>query len=300
MTVPRATLAAVVAALSITACSAEPPPRAAPASPAASASPVASPAPQPAASEPTRPKDPGRMPRIVLGTRRPAWLGKRVLPRTADGYGEIQPTPPVLRARRFPTVDLLPPPRGNAFTSTATRVPREVVQRSTWSRDCPVGLDDLRYLTVSFWGFDQRAHTGELLVHRDIAKDITAVFRRLHQARVPIEEMRVVDAPELDLPPTGDGNNTTAFVCRPVRGATSWSQHAYGLAIDVNPFFNPYVKGDVVLPELASFFTRRERERPGMHVEGGASVRAFNSIGWQWGGMWSSTKDWMHFSATGG
>ena len=240
------------------------------------------------------------MPRPALGTRRPAWLGRRVLPRTADGYGEIRPTPPVLRARRFPTIDLLPPPRTARFESTAARVPKDVVQRSTWSPQCPVTLDDLRYLTVSFWGFDDRRHTGELLVHRDVADDVVTVFRRLHRARFPVEEMRVVDAPELDLPPTGDGNNTTAFVCRPVRGSTNWSQHAYGRAIDVNPFFNPYVKGDVVLPELASYFTARGRGHPGMHVAGGASVRAFEHIGWQWGGTWTSPKDWMHFSATGG
>ena len=240
------------------------------------------------------------MPRVTLGTRRPSWLGRRVLPRTAAGYGEIRPTPPVLRARRFPTIDVLPPPRTAAFASTVSRVPAEVADRSTWSPDCPVRLADLRYLTVSFWGFDDRVHTGELLVHRDVAADVTEVFRRLHRARFPIEEMRVVDAPELDLPPTGDGNNTTAFVCRPVRGATSWSQHAYGRAIDVNPFFNPYVKGEVVLPELASYFVRRDRRHPGMHTAGGPSVTAFRRSGWQWGGAWTSPKDWMHFSATGG
>ena len=81
------------------------------------------------------------------------------------------------------------------------------------------------------------------------ADDAVEVFRALHQARFPIEEMRVIDAPELDLPPTGDGNVTSAFVCRPTRGSSTWSEHAYGRAIDVNPFQNPYQKGDVVLPE---------------------------------------------------
>ena len=148
----------------------------------------------------------------ALGTRRPAWLGRRVLPLDDSGYGQVRPTPPVLRQRRFPTIDLLPPPAGQAFAATITRVPRSVVARSTWSKSCPVALDDLRYLTVSFWGFDRTRHTGELLVNAAVADDIVTVFRRLHRARFPIEEMRVVDAPELDLPPTGDGNNTTAFV----------------------------------------------------------------------------------------
>ena len=109
----------------------------------------------------------------------------------------------------------------------------------------------------------------------------------------------MVAAPELDLAPTGDGNNTTAFVCRPVRGATSWSQHAYGLAVDVNPFLNPYVKGGLVLPELASAYTDRTRTDPGVLHAGDPAVRAFAAIGWGWGGDWSSLKDYQHFSANG-
>ena len=301
MAARRATGFAIVAAMVVaTACASPGPPQAVPSlSPSAVPPRPTSPASDAAASE-AAPPDPGRMPRVALGTRRPAWLGRRVLPRTADGYGEVRPTPPVLRTRRFPTIDLLPPPTTAAFSSSVDRVPARVVRRSTWTSACPVGLDDLRYVTVSFWGFDDRAHTGELLVNADVAADVVEAFRRLHRRRFPIEEMRVVDAPELDLPPTGDGNNTTAFVCRPVRGASSWSQHAYGRAIDVNPFFNPYVKGDVVLPELASYFTDRAVDHPGMHAAGGASVRAFDAIGWAWGGRWSSPKDWMHFSATGG
>ena len=118
-------------------------------------------------------------------------------------------------------------------------VPPDVVARSTWSAACPVGLADLRYLTVSFWGFDDRAHTGELLVHRSAADQLVAVFRRLFEVRYPIEEMRVIGPDELTASPTGDGNVTTAFVCRPVTGGASWSEHARGLALDVNPFHNP-------------------------------------------------------------
>ena len=158
---------------------------------------------------------------------------------------------------------------------------------------------DLRYVTVTFAGFDQLAHTGELLVHRAVTDDVVSVFRSLYRARFPIEEMRVVAKKELDLAPTGDGNNTTSFVCRPARGSTSWSEHAYGRAIDVNPFHNPYARDDVVLPELASAYLDRDRERPGMIRAGDAVTRAFDAIGWQWGGNWDSLKDWMHFSATG-
>lgn len=205
----------------------------------------------------------------------------------------------MLRDRRLATPDHLPPPKDNRFAATISPVPEAVLARSTWSPDCPVSRKDLRYVTLPFVGFDGRLHTGELLVHASAARNITSVFKRLHRARFPIEQMRVVEAAELDLHPTGDGNNTTAFVCRPARGSTSWSQHAYGLAVDVNPFHNPYVRGDVVLPELASAYLDRDDRRPGMHHPGGVAVRAFAAIGWTWGGTWDSPKDWMHFSATG-
>lgn len=226
-------------------------------------------------------------------------LGARVLPLRPDGFGEIQPTPPELRDRRLATADLLPPPSDDAFHGSVNEVPADVVARSTWRRGCPVGVEDLRYLRLAFWGFDGRPHTGEMIVHASVADDVQGVFRRLHELRFPIEEMRVVDAPELDAPPTGDGNNTTGFTCRPVTGGSSWSQHAYGRAVDVNPFHNPYLvpARGLVLPELASAYTDRDWVRPGMVTP--EVVAVFDGIGWGWGGRWSATKDWMHFSESG-
>jgi hypothetical protein len=226
-------------------------------------------------------------------------LGERVLPTGPDGFGEIRDTPEVLRNRQLVTTDMLPPPSRGEFEASISRVPDEVRARSTWSRECPVELSELRYLQMSFWGFDGEPHTGEMLVHARAAGDVVSVFRQLYQARFPIERMRVVAQDELDIPPTGDGNNTTAFVCRPSTGSDSWSQHAYGLAVDVNPFHNPYVTGDLVIPELASAYTDRGRDWPGMISSGGAATEAFRSIGWGWGGSWESAKDYMHFSSNG-
>lgn len=210
------------------------------------------------------------------------------------------PTPAVLVDRRLPTADVLPPPAAGAFGATVSTVPADVVARSTWRPQCPVRLDELRYLTVSFWGFDARRHTGELIVNARVAADVVEVFRQLHDARFPIEEMRVVTAAELTAAPTGDGNNTQAFVCRRANGQTRWSAHAYGLAVDLNPFCNPYSIRDLVVPELASAYLDRQRIRPGMVLPGDVAVRAFGRIGWSWGGTWSTPRDLMHFSATGG
>nr|WP_246338658.1 M15 family metallopeptidase [Amycolatopsis endophytica] len=231
----------------------------------------------------------------------PSWtVGATPLPRRSDGFGEIRPTPEVLRNRSLPTTDFLPPPADGRYVSAVGAVPADVLARSTWQSACPVAASDLRYLTMSFWGFDGTAHTGEMLVNASVAAEVTHVFGQLFAERFPIEEMRITSPAELDAPPTGDGNNTSAFVCRPVRGQTTWSAHAYGLAIDLNPFDNPYTKGDLVLPELSSAYLDRSWVRPGMVLAGDATVRAFAAVGWDWGGAWQEPKDRMHFTATGG
>ena len=242
---------------------------------------------------------------LPTSTTRPpvVWrVGARPLPLRPDGFGKVLPTPAVLRDRRLPTLDRLPPPPGGRFRSSVRPISAAVRARmgTTWKPGCPVGLADLRYVTVSFRGFDGRAHTGELVVHRRVAAPVVSVFARLYRARFPIEEMRLVTGADLAARPTGDGNNTAAFVCRAARKQTRWSAHAYGLAVDVNPFQNPYRRGDLVLPELASAYEDRSRARPGMIRPGDVVTSAFADIGWTWGGNWRSQKDFMHFSATGG
>ncbi len=236
---------------------------------------------------------------LVDAYGRPVWLGTIVLPVDERGFGEVRPTPPELIGRAFGTVDTLAPPTSAEFQFAIGPVPGEVLARSTWNEGCPVDVDDLSYVTVSHLGFDGLLHTGELVVNQSAAPEMVKVFESLFAARYPIEEMRVVSAPELDLAPTGDGNNTTVFVCRPATGGTNWSQHAYGLAIDVNPFQNPYWKGDLVLPELADYYTDRTTGAAGIIADDDAVTEAFRSIGWGWGGDWSSLKDWMHFSRNG-
>jgi hypothetical protein len=228
----------------------------------------------------------------------PDWLGLRPLPLRPDGFGEIQPTPFELIDRRFPPATSLRT-GGPAFESTVGPVPAEVLARSTWQEACPVRSDELAYLTVSYVGFDGAPYIGEVMVNASVADEMVGVFRVMFDAGFPLEEVRVIAPEELDAAPTGDGNVTTAFVCRPVTGGTSWSQHAYGLAIDINPFHNPYVKGDIVLPELATVYTDRALGLPGMITEGDPVVQAFDAIGWGWGGRWTTLTDPQHFSANG-
>lgn len=245
------------------------------------------------ASEASSPAD-------VAPGARPAWLGTRVLVDGPRGWPEPVDTPPELRDRRLPPrVEVLPTPPDDAFVGRVAPVTDDVLARSTWHDGCPVGRDELAHVVVSHWGFDDRHHTGELLVHTDVADDVVTVFSRLHAARFPLEEVAITTREDLAAPPTGDGNVTAAFVCRATRGSGSWSAHARGLAIDVNPFHNPYVRDGRVLPELATAYTDRDDQRPGMVHAGDVVTAAFADVGWTWGGDFRSFTDPMHFSATG-
>jgi hypothetical protein len=127
------------------------------------------------------------------------------------------------------------------------------------------------------------------------------VFRLLFDARFPIRQMVLVDEYGGSDDRSVQANNTSAFNCRAVTGGTNWSQHSYGAAIDINPLQNPYVYSDGhVSDPRAVPYLDRSNVRPGMIVEGDVVVRAFDAIGWDWGGRWSSIKDYQHFSATGG
>lgn len=173
-----------------------------------------------------------------------------------------------------------------------------------WHKGCPVARSDLRLLTVSYRGFDGHSHAGQLIVNRAATGPLTRSFRRLYALRFPIRHMAIADfyGPRSGRP----GDVTAAFECRQAvpspctggRGTGTWSMHAYGLAVDVNPLENPYVGcGQSRDPATRPFFNRA-RHRRGM--VGSRAVRAFTAAGWGWGGAWSgNTKDYMHFSSTG-
>lgn len=169
----------------------------------------------------------------------------------------------------------------------------------SWRPGCPVGLRDLRVVTSQHWGFDGRRRTGRLVVHRDVAADVARVLTRLHAARFPIRRMVPVDAYGADDFRSIEADNTSAFNCRYVGGTRRWSEHAYGRAIDVNPIENPYVSGGRTSHRRSRPFVARTPCRRGMACPGNVLVRAFESIGWRWGGYWTSVKDYQHFSASG-
>ena len=170
----------------------------------------------------------------------------------------------------------------------------------SWRRGCPVGLADLRAVTAIYHGFDGRDRTGTVIVHRDVAPEVLGVLRRLYADGFPIRRMVPVDAYGGSDYRSIEADNTSAFNCRYVDGTTRWSEHAYGRAIDLNPIENPYVTSSGTTSHSASRpYLRRSPFRPGMAAEGHALVRAFDAVGWGWGGRWSGAKDYQHFSASG-
>ena len=191
----------------------------------------------------------------------------------------------------------LQPPFGHAVSRvTAAQLPY------SWHTGCPVAPAQLRRVRLNYWGFDGQSHTGALIVNVSGVGDVVRVFRRLYTARFPIRRLRPIDAYRAKDERSLEADNTAGFNCRyaVAPGPKHWSSHAYGLAIDVDPVENPYVEGGRVHPRAGRAYLDRSRVRPGMAVRGGLLVRAFAAVGWRWGGRWTASPDYQHFSKTGG
>jgi hypothetical protein len=206
----------------------------------------------------------------------------------------------------FGSADAQPRTSGSptAYRSTVSVLGPSLRNRMTgvsWHPGCPVPLRDLRLVTVTRWGFDGKSRTGKLVVHRDVAADVASVFRSLYEAGYPVRRMRLIDRYGGSDFESIEDDNTSAFNCRRATGSGRWSQHAYGRAIDLNPIENPYVEGGRVYHAASRRYVDRSRRLEGMIHPGDAVVRAFERVGWGWGGYWTgSVKDYQHFSVSGG
>jgi hypothetical protein len=190
-------------------------------------------------------------------------------------------------------------PTFRGSVATGRDVVRDKV-RWSWRRGCPVGPVELRLLRADYWGFDKRVHRGELIVHRDHARRVLVVLGKLFAAGYPIQRLKVVDAYRADDDRSMAANNTSGFNCRRVSGSSSWSEHAFGRAVDLNPLRNPYVtRGGRVSPPAGRPYANRARRAAGMIHANDLVVRAFAAAGWRWGGYWSGSRDYQHFSSTG-
>jgi hypothetical protein len=192
---------------------------------------------------------------------------------------------------------------GRIIQPLPERLQREM-RGETWTAGCPAPLLDLALLRFNYWGFDGDLKRGPMVVNRSVASDVLGVFEALFEARFPIRHVALAKRFRPNADPDSRGSVTASFNCRPVVTADgpgdTFSQHSYGLAVDINSLQNPYVREDgYVRNRSAEPYVDRSQDLPGMIHPGDVVVRAFTAIGWTWGGAWSGDKDYMHFSLTG-
>ena len=159
-----------------------------------------------------------------------------------------------------------------------------------------VELKDLAYVQITHINAKGCVLQGELIFHKKLAIEIIKIFLELFNAKYPIEQVRLIDYYDANDDLAMKNNCSTALCVRDILGCSGrYSKHSFGIAIDINPIFNPYHKGNVVLPLYSEKYLDRELDEPGLIKEDDACHIAFVSKGYTWGGNWDSLKDYMHF-----
>jgi len=187
------------------------------------------------------------------------------------------------------------------FKGTVEKIPADVKKMMigcSWKPECPVPLEDLRYLTVTHWGYDEEEQIGHMVVHAKLADELLAIFHELYDAYFPIECMELIDQYDANDDRSMVANNSSAFCCRAITNVPgTFSLHSYGIAIDINPLINPYVKGAQVLPEGGRAYLDRNKFHKGIITKSpdNACYRIFTKYGYEWGGDWTTRVDYQHF-----
>ncbi len=181
--------------------------------------------------------------------------------------------------------------------SPIPQVIQERIVGKSWKPDCPVPIDDLAYIQVTHWSMEQKLTTGEIIYHKNLARELIEIFCELFDQGFCIQQMTLIDDYDALDEPSMEANNSSAFCSRAITGKPSeYSKHSYGCAMDINPLFNPYVKGDILLPKTAATFLDRTLLQTGLIVENDVCYQAFTKRGYVWGGNWDKPyKDYHHF-----
>lgn len=189
----------------------------------------------------------------------------------------------------------------------AEPIPDQVWQRmqgKTYRPNPYIQRGDLRHIRTLHWDYDQQTHLGELIVNRSIADRVLRIFRQLYEARYPIQRMLLPDVYNADDETQMRANNTSCFCYRPISGTAKLSKHARGLAVDVNTLYNPYYKDRAdgsryIQPATAREYCDRTRDFPYKIDRQDLCYRLFTQAGFEWGGAWTSCKDFQHFEWPG-
>lgn len=166
-----------------------------------------------------------------------------------------------------------------------------------------ITMDELRYVHILHYDFDGNPAEGELICNEAIAQDLVEIFYELYRNEYQLERVLLIDEYNGDDTASMEDNNTSCFNYRPVEGTNSLSKHALGLAIDVNPFYNPYITynndgSEHVSPEASLVYADRSASFPYKIDENDLCYKLFIQHGFIWGGNWNSSKDYQHFQKT--
>ena len=199
--------------------------------------------------------------------------------------------------------DEVPPTRVNVADGFSyEEIPQDVYERMlgvSYPEDCEVELNELRYCHLRYVDFDGNDQDGELVCNSSIAQDLCEIFSELYAAGYRIESIRLIDDFDGDDTASMAADNTSCFNYRTVEGSTHLSRHAFGMAIDVNPFYNPYVTWpdgeERISPPGSEAYADRSRSFPYKIDRDDLCYRLFTEHGFTWGGDWNSVKDYQHF-----
>lgn len=173
------------------------------------------------------------------------------------------------------------------------------MQGRSYPEGCTVPRSDLRYLRVLHYDLDGEVQTGEMVCNKAIAADLLAIFRALYDAQYPIGEMRLIDDYDADDNRSMAANNTSCFCYRRIAGSKRLSKHSLGMAVDINPLYNPWVRTVngriVVAPVEATPYADRKAAFPCKLTQGDLCTHLFIQYGFRWGGNWKNSKDYQHF-----
>ena len=159
-----------------------------------------------------------------------------------------------------------------------------------------ISYDDLKYLNVKYYDFDGKEHSnGELIVNKDVAEEVLKIFYELYQNKYPIDKMKLVEEYDAVDELSMEDNNTSAFNYRIVENSDKLSWHCFGLAIDINPLYNPYVLENEIYPKNAKEYTNRIKDFKGKITHNDLAYQVFTKYGWKWGGDFINSKDYQHF-----
>ena len=174
------------------------------------------------------------------------------------------------------------------------------MQGKTYKENPYIGRDDLRHIRALHWDYDNQMHVGEMIVNKEIADRVVTIFRQLFDAKYPIQRMLLPDVYDADDETQMRDNNSSSFCYRAIAGSSKLSKHARGLAIDINTLYNPYYKGRddgtrFIQPATAADYCDRTWDFPYKIDHDDLCFRLFTEAGFEWGGDWTSCKDFQHF-----